>query len=151
MKGELFNMKNTDMLAENTNKLVLDYFNIIVIKRYCYEYNKSIEFGTELFQAFLKFMHISDILGRKKILTYIINEIVEIDKMWHTFLLFTREYELFCYKFFNRFIHHSPVTEENPAPKKEDKKILLAHFVKEIYQEFGKETLVEWFEKKKFA
>jgi len=34
-----------------------------------------------------------------------------IDEAWHTFLLFTREYEKFCHKHFGSFIHHSPLTE----------------------------------------
>ena len=32
----------------------------------------------------------------------------EVDGMWHTFLLFTREYATFCSRFFGKFIHHTP-------------------------------------------
>lgn len=31
-----------------------------------------------------------------------------IDEAWHTFLLFTREYDAFCRYHFDAFIHHSP-------------------------------------------
>ena len=31
-----------------------------------------------------------------------------VDDAWHTFILFTRNYELFCRKAFGRFLHHTP-------------------------------------------
>ena len=32
----------------------------------------------------------------------------KVDKAWHEFLLFTREYQQFCEKRYGRFIHHNP-------------------------------------------
>jgi hypothetical protein len=32
----------------------------------------------------------------------------KVDKAWHEFLLFTREYEQFCRKRYGRFMHHDP-------------------------------------------
>jgi hypothetical protein len=32
----------------------------------------------------------------------------KVDKAWHEFLLFTREYEQFCTKRYGRFMHHNP-------------------------------------------
>lgn len=32
----------------------------------------------------------------------------KIDTAWHHFILFTREYQKFCERYFGRFIHHSP-------------------------------------------
>jgi len=31
-----------------------------------------------------------------------------VDEAWHTFILFTAEYESFCRKGFNKFLHHTP-------------------------------------------
>ncbi|WP_305457320.1 glycine-rich domain-containing protein [Photobacterium leiognathi] len=31
-----------------------------------------------------------------------------VDVAWHEFILFTREYEMFCNKAFDRFLHHTP-------------------------------------------
>ena len=31
-----------------------------------------------------------------------------VDKGWHNFILYTKEYSEFCQKFFGRFIHHCP-------------------------------------------
>lgn len=33
-----------------------------------------------------------------------------IDKIWHTFILFTLDYTKFCNSSFGRYIHHSPIT-----------------------------------------
>ncbi len=32
----------------------------------------------------------------------------EVDELWHTFLLFTQDYQKFCEECFGRFIHHVP-------------------------------------------
>lgn len=37
-----------------------------------------------------------------------------IDQMWHTFLLFTRDYASFCTTYLGRFLHHEPF--EIPRP-----------------------------------
>src|SRR4029453_16710680 len=31
-----------------------------------------------------------------------------VDKVWHEFVLFTREYAVFCQGLFGRYLHHSP-------------------------------------------
>ena len=36
-----------------------------------------------------------------------------VDKVWHEFILFTREYARFCENHFDRFIHHSPGGDES--------------------------------------
>ena len=36
---------------------------------------------------------------------------VDVDDMWHTFLLFTRDYAEFCFNHFGFYLHHVPTTE----------------------------------------
>ena len=38
----------------------------------------------------------------------------EVDEVWHTFILFTREYAAFCQEAFGEFIHHVPRTSRSP-------------------------------------
>lgn len=38
----------------------------------------------------------------------------EIDQMWHTFLLFTRDYRDFCEQWLGRFVEHEPFEEARP-------------------------------------
>ena len=33
------------------------------------------------------------------------------DEMWHTFVLFTKEYAAYCEEKFGRFVHHVPTTK----------------------------------------
>jgi hypothetical protein len=40
------------------------------------------------------------------------------DHFLHNFLLFTRDYDRFCWKHFGRFINHNPVDSKNPPDKK---------------------------------
>ena len=43
-----------------------------------------------------------------------------VDKAWHEFLLFTRDYQQFCEERYGRFIHHQPYDDEprhqSPVP-----------------------------------
>ena len=36
-----------------------------------------------------------------------------VDELWHTFVIFTREYESFCQKVAGRFMHHVPDSEDD--------------------------------------
>ncbi|MFF2531352.1 hypothetical protein ACFVS2_20830 [Brevibacillus sp. NPDC058079] len=40
----------------------------------------------------------------------------EVDEVWHTFILSTRDYEKFCYDFMGEFLHHHPATVRTPNP-----------------------------------
>lgn len=135
----------------NSKKSVLDDLNMIVIERYCRDYKHSIDYGIEVYKAFLKFMYLMDMLYQKKVKVHMLKEILEVDRMWHTFLLFTADYAEFCHQYFGRFLHHCPVSEENPPPTDEDKRVFISDLVVAINQEFGKETLTEWFVEKRFA
>ena len=83
---------------------------------------------------------------------YLHLEMDEIDDMWHTFLLFTKDYMDFCHQYFDTYIHHVPTTESekekllnNPdAMDKfidEESKRQLSY----IYDHLGEETLRTWF------
>ncbi|MEL6868036.1 MAG: hypothetical protein AAFP19_26670 [Bacteroidota bacterium] len=78
-----------------------------------------------------------------------------IDEMWHTFILFTKEYHDFCMKYFGRFLHHNiikrAVKQASIRELEEDReaaaaklKPLLRKYYSLIYEEFGEETLVKW-------
>lgn len=41
-----------------------------------------------------------------------------IDEGWHAFVLFTEDYERFCFDHFGSFIHHSPHREHEPAAER---------------------------------
>lgn len=41
----------------------------------------------------------------------------DVDNLWHTFLLFTKEYAAFCREYAGFFIHHIPEIEESRSPE----------------------------------
>jgi hypothetical protein len=69
----------------------------------------------------------------------------EIDDMWHTFLLFTKDYMSFCKDYFDEYIHHIPNTEEE-SMKEDQFKDNLTRYLSFIYDTLGEETVINWFE-----
>lgn len=71
-------------------------------------------------------------------------EMSDIDDIWHTFLLFTQEYQEFCLKYLGRFIHHVPETKfELIEPQSFETE--LARYFSYIYDHLGEDTLKLWF------
>ena len=38
-----------------------------------------------------------------------------LDEVWHTFILYTKDYSQFCLEYFGRYIHHAPTTRQDLA------------------------------------
>jgi hypothetical protein len=73
------------------------------------------------------------------------HEMKEIDDMWHTFILFTKEYMTFCNTHFGRFIHHAPNVDTTPIdPIVFEKEF--ERYLSYVYDNLGEETLALWFE-----
>lgn len=41
----------------------------------------------------------------------------KVDDFWHTFLLFTKDYEKYCKEVLGQFVHHVPKTEEEKSKR----------------------------------
>lgn len=65
--------------------------------------------------------------------------------MWHTFLLFTKDYMFFCENYFNEYIHHTPNTLEDEFTE-EQFKTDFTNYLSFIYDNLGEETVVKWFD-----
>ncbi|HLJ31969.1 MAG TPA: hypothetical protein VKU36_06020 [Candidatus Babeliales bacterium] len=70
----------------------------------------------------------------------------DVDNLWHSFILFTKEYADFCDKYIGFFIHHAPETEtvRSPERQEESRKDFQA-FVKNYEETFGQEIHSIWF------
>lgn len=55
-----------------------------------------------------------------------------VDQIWHSFILFTQEYESFCQDVFGHFLHHCPATKESPISPE-----ARVHFLTAYQQTFG--------------
>lgn len=58
----------------------------------------------EVVDGLREYFHLCNLAGRRMVAMP--SEVV--DTAWHEFILFTRNYELFCRRGFGRFLHHTP-------------------------------------------
>lgn len=58
----------------------------------------------EVIRGLREYFHICHLAGRKVVSM----PSQAVDTAWHEFILFTRKYEIFCYKALGRFLHHTP-------------------------------------------
>lgn len=91
--------------------------------------------------------------------TFVLQKSMEpLDKMWHEFILFTREYHEFCDRFFGEYIHHIPCSEkefqafqqrkvERQEAFERTERNELRVFVRYIQENLGSDTLEVWFKK----
>lgn len=143
-------LQNETPLESVCKTALMNYKNKHVIERYCNEYNKPIKYGDELFEQLMKWLYASYKLQRSNAPPLMLQDLLAIDLMWHTFILFTKDYASFCYQHFGYFIHHIPKTEDLTWTKDE-----WNHYLKQYFwlvaQEFGESTLIDWFKDKKYA
>ena len=80
-------------------------------------------------------------------------EIGQLDEMWHTFLLFTRDYADFCERYFGFFLHHIPQDDaEDERPFDADLvRCQLERQYGLIYDVLGEQTLLAWYDECRYA
>jgi hypothetical protein len=139
-------------MLPNLNHL-LEYKNISILQRYSKDYPNNKLSAEEALSELLKYFWLCQKhSGDKKIssadnldfICAIHPEMREIDEMWHTFLLFTKEYQQFGEKYFGCFLHHIPNTEDD-KPKLDDFEIKLERYLSYVYDNLGEATLKKWF------
>lgn len=94
----------------------MSYRNRAVIVRYSRKHNVSLEVAEKHFQGMLAFLYLCGTSDE----VFTPSEII--DEMWHTFLLFTKDYDRFCQKFFGKKIHHNPDTTISTESKEKNQK-----------------------------
>ncbi|KGP62241.1 hypothetical protein EP47_01455 [Legionella norrlandica] len=139
----------------NLNDL-LNYRNDKIIARYNIDYPNTEMSGEEAWQELMKFIWLSH---KHKIdrenypeninldfSCVIHEEMSDIDNMWHTFLLFTKDYHQFCHTYLNgAFLHHDPLSVNNDLISEEQYALELTCYLSYIHEHLGEETLVRWF------
>lgn len=136
------------------NNALLNYKNSHVLERYQKDYPSNKLSAEKAFAELMKFFWLqtkfcSDKKNDKtnSALEFEFGmhyEMREIDDMWHTFLLFTRDYHAFCNKYVGEFIHHTPNT--NPGDRKKNQlKKEFSLFTSYVCDNLGEETLKTWF------
>jgi hypothetical protein len=65
-----------------------------------------------------------------------------VDEMWHTFLMFTREYREFCVSYLGMVVDHIP---EDPKEMEVRTGYNMRSFIELVYDELGEDTAIRWF------
>lgn len=74
-------------------------------------------------------------------------EMKEIDNMWHTFLLFTQDYQEFCNQYLNGiFFHHQPLSHTEKILEKHVFERELGRYLSYLYDNLGENTVKKWFD-----
>lgn len=81
----------------------MDYPLSAVIERYQQNYNVSLEDAKKHERELKRYL----IMCAESDTHYWMFS-PEIDNLWHTFILFTKEYEFYCKEILGKFIHHNP-------------------------------------------
>lgn len=132
---------------------ILSYEHPEVVKRFQKEFPQDAHLADELFKDMLRFFWVSkkhSIDKTKKRdefdFTFIMDEEMnQIDKMWHIFLLYTEDYMEFCHEYFREYLHHRPdiVPTMPQDPKLFEKN--LEKFLSYTYDQLGEDVVKRWF------
>lgn len=90
---------------------VLEYKNRDVVERIQKKLELTQDQAEQLFSDLLKFLSLC--VYRMEASSQPLVPTKEIDNAWHHFLLFTKDYQLFCEKYFGAFVHHLPSTSRS--------------------------------------
>lgn len=98
-----------DYFVSSANKVLASeklrsYHNDSVVSRFARDYKVNENDALRVFKETKQFLY--DCSKSAKPLT---PPSKEVDQMWHTFILFTKDYAAFCLKHFGKFIHHTPI------------------------------------------
>lgn len=81
---------------------IMAYQHESLIKRYMRDYSVPREEAESCFVEMKRFLIVCSAIPGMKVAAE------QVDDLWHTFLLFTKDYQAFCHGYLGRFIHHDP-------------------------------------------
>ncbi|WMN18770.1 hypothetical protein QL104_05015 [Pseudomonas piscis] len=136
--------------------LLMQYKNEDVIHKFREEWKVSEDEAKDIFDETKKFLFLASVTTQKCFNLDINEPLLIIDKMWHTFILFTEDYADFCNTHFGTMLHHQPFSKNHL--KKLIKKLsehgmtLSEAKSKHLYQQLGfieetlgRQTIVKWY------
>ncbi|HEY3804288.1 MAG TPA: hypothetical protein VGL61_16840 [Kofleriaceae bacterium] len=142
-------------MAELDKTKALSYENEEIVAKFRASYDVSLDDARELFDDMKKWLWLCGTRPRSMRLT-VFGPMKLIDEMWHTFILFTREYTEYCQDNFGFYIHHAPTTraeverhkqrvlsnaEQTQVELRAERRAMLLL----VAEEFGETTLRRWF------
>jgi len=149
----------------NCNYNVVDFVYPEALARYAHEgvigkfrdeWDVEEAEAIDIFSETKKFLYVSEHAQKQCIEFEVDESILIIDKMWHHFILFTKDYEKFCNHFFGKTLHHIPFCSAHLAQKikelvqsgttlKDHNRARLERQLNFIGSTLGDETLRKWY------
>lgn len=144
---------------KTTLEEVLQYRNDAIVHRFIETWEMPFEEAADLFTQMKKWLWLSAYMIEQQTGVpdlAITQSLKLVDEMWHTFVLFTRDYCDFCDRYFGFYVHHTPTPLEEyerqigsyERSPEEYMKRLEAQFEKQyalIYDKLGEQTLMKWY------
>lgn len=141
---------------------VLTYQNDNLIYKFMENWALDEEETRDLFEETKKWLWISALSIRTRTeggeapVLMVSQSMILMDEMWHSFILFTRDYQAFCKNYLGFYLNHSPTTkaekDKNLAAYQADPDAFRAKQEEQleaqysyIYDKLGEETLVKWY------
>lgn len=143
------------MFYPDLNELI-HYQNEKLIYRFAKDYPNATMIAEDALSELMKFIwlclkhrsdkHNNPTNKQLNFLCIIHPEMGDIDNMWHTFLLFTKDYHEFCNKHLGGiFFHHEPIVTPKANLLDEHYEYELSLYLSYIYDNLGEDTLLRWF------
>lgn len=137
-------------MKEQQLQAILAYENEDIISRFTDMFDIEVAEAEDIFTETKKFLYLCQSPD-----IFIPDELLIIDEMWHNFILFTKVYHEFCAAHFGNYSHHLPASKqekefyrqhEASETLRSDFEARLEHVMSLVYDHFGEETVVKWFE-----
>lgn len=144
---------------KSTLEELKNYRNDAVVNRFLETWALPVAEAEDIFEETKKWLWLSAYNKERQedsIKLAISQSLKLIDEMWHTFILFTKDYCNFCERYFGYYIHHWPtpradydqtIAEYEREPKAviaRNRELFAAQY-EVIYEVLGEETLVKWY------
>jgi hypothetical protein len=139
---------------------VLAYRHPGVLRRYAKDYHASPIEAEEVFREMLKMLYLCSLAptdGPEVSGFAVSTEIEKLDWMWHTFLLFTRDYAEFCERHFGSFIDHLPSEADDDDSRDgatvdhDGLRSRIERNLTMVYDVLGEATLTAWYDQCRYA
>lgn len=141
-----------EILEKEQLEGLLEFENEDVICRFTDMFDIPGDEARDILHETLKFLYISQLPG-----TFIPDDLLIIDEMWHNMILFTPQYHEFSQKHFGKYFHHLPASkkekedrkrslEADPAKARQAYLDKLQVLISVTYDHLGEETVRKWFQ-----
>ena len=95
-------MKNQHLQEDTSFSGVMSYQNAEVVEKLKIKLNLSPTEAGELFEDTKRYLYLCSVTGKALAPPFVI------DKGWHEFLMYTKDYQEFCLNILGKFVHHTP-------------------------------------------